>query len=165
VTPLIVPLHGYDLILGMPWLTNYNPHIDWRTRTLSFFTPGQEEPPSTKDPPTGGVRSRQRYRIKQTPQLNILTTAAELQRWGQEEDGIMWLCHLGEVADVPEEEKKLPLELAGLLEPILEEYQDVFRKELPPGLPPQREVDHRITLKHQGQSPSPELHLGYPHLN
>ena len=145
VTPLIVPLQGYDLILGMPWLTNHNPHIDWRTRTLSF-TPWQE-PPSKKNPQAEGVRPRQQFKIKETPQFNILTTAAELQRWGKQEDGVMWLCHLEEVADVPEEEKKLPHELADLLEPILKEYQDVFRKELPPGLPPQREVDHRITLK------------------
>ena len=148
ITPLIVPLHGYDLILGMPWLTNHNPHIDWRTRTLSF-APWQERP-SKKDPRTEGIKPRPQYTIRllpnETPQLNILTTAAELQRWGRQEDGVMWLCHLEEVGDVPEEEKKLPSELVNLLEPILKEYKDLFRKELPPGLPPQREVDHRITL-------------------
>ena len=29
-------LQGYDVILGMPWLHQYNPAIDWRGVTISF---------------------------------------------------------------------------------------------------------------------------------
>ena len=29
-------LEGYDVILGMPWLHQFNPKIDWREHTLSF---------------------------------------------------------------------------------------------------------------------------------
>jgi hypothetical protein len=32
----VTDLHGYDLILGMPWLVHYNPVIDWRGATVSF---------------------------------------------------------------------------------------------------------------------------------
>jgi hypothetical protein len=34
--PLFYPLKKYDLILGKPWLTQTNPHIDWRTNDLHF---------------------------------------------------------------------------------------------------------------------------------
>jgi hypothetical protein len=147
VTPLIVPLLGYDLILGMTWLTQHNPHIDWRTRTLSFTR--WQEPLSTPQREESKARHPQNVKTNEpkTPQLNILATATELRRWDRQQDGVMWLAHLEEVRDVPAEEKKLPRDLADLLEPILKEYEDVFPKELPPGLPPRREVDHRITLK------------------
>lgn len=147
VTPLIVPLLGYDLILGMTWLTQHNPNIDWRTRTVLFNR--RQEPPS--DLQREGKRHPDDTRIEdsKTPQLNILASDAELRRWNRQEDGVMWLAHLEEVRDGPAEEKKawLPRHLANLQESILKEYEDVFPKELPPGLPPQREVDHRITLK------------------
>ena len=29
-------LRGYDIILGMPWLVQYNPQVDWRGATVSF---------------------------------------------------------------------------------------------------------------------------------
>jgi hypothetical protein len=32
----MVEMSGYDLILGMPWLEEHNPQIDWRDRTMSF---------------------------------------------------------------------------------------------------------------------------------
>ena len=33
---VVTDLHGYDFILGMPWLVHYNPVIDWRGATVSF---------------------------------------------------------------------------------------------------------------------------------
>jgi hypothetical protein len=30
-------LEGYDVILGMPWLHQFNPKVDWREHTLSFI--------------------------------------------------------------------------------------------------------------------------------
>src|ERR1700761_6241855 len=42
VTPHILPLHEYDVILGMPWLWRYNPQINWRTRTVSFTSSKQQ---------------------------------------------------------------------------------------------------------------------------
>ncbi len=31
-----LPLTGYDVILGMPWLYHYNPVVDWQLESLSF---------------------------------------------------------------------------------------------------------------------------------
>ena len=35
---LIVPLSGCDIVLGMPWLADVNPRIDWAAKTLRFNT-------------------------------------------------------------------------------------------------------------------------------
>lgn len=31
-----VDMKGFDLIFGLPWLEDHNPHIDWRMRTMTF---------------------------------------------------------------------------------------------------------------------------------
>jgi hypothetical protein len=59
----------------------------------------------------------------------------------------MWLCHMESTKESKSQDSQLPKELSDLLNPILKEYKDVFPDELPPGLPPRRDVDHRITLK------------------
>ncbi len=33
---LVLPLDDFDIILGMPFLRKYNPHVDWLTNTLTF---------------------------------------------------------------------------------------------------------------------------------
>ena len=153
VSPLIVPLQGYDAILGMSWLTTYNPSIDWRTRQLSFNAPKKvEETNKVKEV----IQSVPRFTIRmipleappqETPRLHVLTTSSEIRRWNQEQQSVMWLCRMesSDESDPPPE--PLSKELSDLLDPILSEYKDVFPDQLPPGLPPRRDVDHRITLK------------------
>ena len=34
---MIVGLGRAQVVLGMPWLTKNNPHIDWATKTMSFL--------------------------------------------------------------------------------------------------------------------------------
>ncbi|KAG0195551.1 hypothetical protein BGX28_001118, partial [Mortierella sp. GBA30] len=36
VSAIVYPLKKYDLILGKPWLTDMNPHIEWRSSELHF---------------------------------------------------------------------------------------------------------------------------------
>ena len=33
----VTSLGGYDVVLGIPWLKNHNPNINWRTETLESF--------------------------------------------------------------------------------------------------------------------------------
>ncbi len=37
---VVLPLSGYDAILGMPWLAQYQPSIDWRRRVVVFESGG-----------------------------------------------------------------------------------------------------------------------------
>ena len=59
----ILPLHEYDVILGMPWLTQFNPQIDWQRKTLTFKNnPTTTRPQVTyrrsHDTPSGSCRRR-----------------------------------------------------------------------------------------------------------
>ena len=35
---MVVGLGRHQIILGMPWLKTWNPHIDWKSHSLSFLT-------------------------------------------------------------------------------------------------------------------------------
>ncbi len=39
---LVTPLGSYGLILGKPWLTQFNPVVDWRTNVLRLTCEGRE---------------------------------------------------------------------------------------------------------------------------
>lgn len=148
VSPLVVPLQGNDVILGLPWLTAYNPSIDWRARQLSFKS-SRALDKTNKDKEI--IKSVPLYSIRmipqETPQLHVITTTNELRQWNKEQQSVMWLCHMESVNESEPPPEPLSKELSDLLEPILSEYKDVFPDELPPGLPPRRDVDHRIALK------------------
>ena len=36
LTLTVLPLAGYDAILGMPWLQRHNPHIDWQSQAVTL---------------------------------------------------------------------------------------------------------------------------------
>ncbi|KAJ9517432.1 hypothetical protein QJQ45_016813 [Haematococcus lacustris] len=54
-------LHGFDIILGKPWLAELNPHIDWKRNIMTFKHGGKRHtlraPPPPRDP------DRDRYTI------------------------------------------------------------------------------------------------------
>jgi transposase InsO family protein len=128
-----LPLGGFDVILGLPWLEALNPHIDWRERTLSFQHEQQEH--------------------VLTPSYTLLCiSAADLQREARRKNiDEMYVVRMNEVTS--------KLELHAVQSPrctappssrseeqrMFDEYRDVFA-DLPAGLPPEREVDHRIEL-------------------
>ena len=35
-TFMVLPLEGYDTILGLDWLDFHNPHVNWQQRTVKF---------------------------------------------------------------------------------------------------------------------------------
>jgi RNase H-like domain found in reverse transcriptase/Reverse transcriptase (RNA-dependent DNA polymerase)/Integrase zinc binding domain/Chromo (CHRromatin Organisation MOdifier) domain/Retroviral aspartyl protease len=152
VAPQILPLHGIraDLILGLPWLSRYNPSIDWQARTLTF---------SPKQPPGQGATAPSKHTIRILPAegpldkngLHVVTSSTELNKLNRHHDTVQWLCHMEEMHDEgttsTDPTASLSPELRSLLTPILEQFADVFPENLPPGLPPSRTVDHKIELK------------------
>jgi hypothetical protein len=174
-TPLTVfPLRGYDVILGMPWLAQHNPKVDWRGRTITLTDQQQKihvlkSPvrdcrvwaPTTREssgPPELQVASMQyiqrAHRMRQLDaaflvyqdMLTALTSTEEAEP-----------VRLNAAEEQKEEAKPLRQTAE---EKLLEEakkrarakWAEVFPEELPPGLPPKREVDHKIEL-HAGKTP------------
>lgn len=196
-----IPLVGYDAILGMSWLHQHNPRIDWREKRIRFgdehrdrheltaksvASPGKSAhsvsvgrarpltaPPAEK--PRGKLKlnlitSRQlkhQFRTKQLdPEFSCLVYPQEISSLLLSESDDLLAdqlpsysvpvpkvsrakLHLNAVSAEARKESAVVTEAASLDRlrvSVVEEYRDVFPDELPPGLPPRREVDHKIEL-------------------
>lgn len=131
----VVKLSGYDLILGKPWLTRMNPHIDWEKNIVSFTYRGKHivlsSPPT--DPSSVSAKLLSHMQLKKSLRKNAQ----------------LFLVHVKEVdADNDVPAPSLPPGMQSLLD----EYQDVFPDDLPHGLPPIRGVEHKIDIT-PGSSP------------
>ena len=135
-----LPLGGFDVILGLPWLEALNPSIDWRKRTLSFRHGGKEH--------------------VLTPSFSLQCIAAADIRRGVRKKTIdeVYLVRAHEVETKPElhvnamESNSSPSSSNRAEQRMFAEFRDVFA-DLPAGLPPEREVDHRIELT-SGSAPA-----------
>ncbi|KAJ9523733.1 hypothetical protein QJQ45_020169 [Haematococcus lacustris] len=76
-------LHGFDIILGKPWLAEINPRIDWKQNIMTFHHAGKKHtlraPPAPRDPDldrftisTAGLRAAVR---EKQPSINIHHTS------------------------------------------------------------------------------------------
>ena len=155
----VINIASFDVILGKPWLTRYNPHINWRTNTLEFHHQGRHIMLQTPPPP-----SCHKQALDQPA-----TTLSAMQFKKQLKKGCQ--CFAALVRPVPQEEKTHDPN-QNLIHPrpeiqqILEEYHDVFPDELPKELPPKRSVDHRIELLPGNAPPSRSTyHMSYEELD
>lgn len=127
---MALPLSGYDLILGMPWLEKVNPQIDWRTKSLTFHQENARH-------------------ILQSDSTLYLLSEVELKRAvrKQQIQSMYMVRHQPDpVQELPSNSAtSTPVSAVPPRHPIVEEYRDVFG-DLPAGLPPQRAMDHRIEL-------------------
>ena len=164
-------LSGYDVILGMPWLRRYNPSIDWRGCTVSFDDQHKQRH-VLRRAPTGLAEWKLPSPSPFRPALNLVSLR-QVQRQhkaGQIDSAcLIWPQAIrdlstGEVNSVdrspsppsPSSPSPSPIDSAAAAARLraLSGFQDVFPEELPPGLPPSREVDHRIELVPGSSPPS-----------
>ena len=218
-----LPLHGYDIILGMPWLRAYNPQIDWKSSTIVFVGPDQchhkllpedklapfsqktTSPPATLrnnlKPSTELLISNKRLRkdLRQhqvdeihlvhyllsdvsssaTPSQLLQINSIQLIKLPAEKlvsysvptpksncsDPVsvpltvsIAAAHSSTAEPVPKPGRRIPVSeesiqdepednrLRFLWHRLRNKFLDVFPEELPAGLPPSREVDHKIEL-------------------
>ena len=126
----------YDVILRLPWLIRYNPHLDWPLRTLTFetefrqrhtLTAPTEEPQDTNDTV---------YTAKQLNRILQSKTRAQEHR--------VYLCTVKSIdqfyQSVEDATKDQPEYLCNVLLDYDEVFQDVDF------LPPHRDIDHAIPL-------------------
>jgi hypothetical protein len=111
---------GYDIILGMDWLSKYYASIDCRRKEVIFNIPGVEE------------FKFYGSRVRATPPILSSIQAKRSIRQGA-------LAYLAYVSAKPEVEKKLE-DI-----PVVCDYPDVFA-EVQSGLPPDREIEFTIDL-------------------
>jgi hypothetical protein len=152
-----IPLDGYDIIFGQPWLRRHNPSIDWSIGSVKVLdrelpivlTPALSRelpfnPPSLSLSPIAtvsalGIKKAIRsatssYLILVRPQTSALYGAAVEQP----------VACLGTVAAIVDPRTSS----------LLKDFEDVFPTDLPTGLPPSRAVDHHIELVSGAEPPS-----------
>ena len=212
----VTDLHGFDAILGMPWLQRHNPSIDWRKQTVSFLDSKQKKhvlrcvnstdsssstgtttvPPSASAPANpSSSQSLNLISHKELVQdhrkgelafacliwpevipnqsLNTATPSSESnhelcsvpRRRPTSFTSPLSLVHdtLSRGHQITSAELSFAIShfeahqealLDAARQRTLSSFRQVFPDELPPGLPPQREVDHRIELIPGSSPPS-----------
>jgi hypothetical protein len=152
----ILPLGNYDAILGMPWLSTHNPHIDFRQGTVELRGTSRHILKSVrpdrshshrqmnavenmsnsakgvndKSQKKKKVRTKQFRRKSKVPRVQLTTIGLECQNVNN------------------------PNETESTTAKIMKEFADVFPESLPKTLPPSRDVDHRIELIPDQQPPT-----------
>ena len=144
----IIPLVGYDVILGIPWLQRHNPSVNWTSYSISVNSNGKQcELPLANSTDTPVVE---------------LVSALQFKREAQHGEAL-YLA----LVQVPQEhiaDSKAPINSDAST--VINEFKDVFPDDLPSGLPPRREVDHRIELV-PGQQPTsrPTYRMSQPEMD
>jgi hypothetical protein len=153
----IVPLEKVDILLGMPWLKRYNPHIDWptgqvtiqsdvdsddgtdhedneRSQTLTNDT-GRVQRGSTISPPPKGTKNKH-MRGKKNQNKRILGLIKKqlhkLDKQLQQQKEIETTTQEDRLKNIPEEYRI---------------YDRLFKEELETKVPQHSRWDHEIWLK------------------
>jgi hypothetical protein len=125
----VVPMDACHILLGRPWQYDKRAFHDGFKNTYSFEKDGTK---ITLAP----------LRMLHTPKPSKgegsnLLSICEVER-------ALTDCGKGYALVVVE--KKDPIEIPLILQPLVEKFPDVVPEELPPGLPPMRDIQHHIDL-------------------
>ncbi|KAJ9516510.1 hypothetical protein QJQ45_011138 [Haematococcus lacustris] len=123
-------LHGFDIILGKPWLADINPHIDWKQNTMSFQHAGRKH--TLRAPPFPKHPDIDKYTISTAGLRVAMQTRQPMFLVSITPSGINSAIDRHQIMDCTA---------------ITQKFADVFPADLPAGLPPQRAVDHRIEVE------------------
>ncbi len=149
---------GENIIFGLPWLTQMDPHINFKTRTITL----KHEDNSV----TLNVQPEQKENKQQGSNTNnnsIITNLMELATSiEEEENGIsegamqQYLRSSNQESDYVKKKKgQLKSKEAKAIEDkLLKEFKDVFADELPFGAPPSRGHELRIKVKPNSRPPA-----------
>ena len=145
----VITLQNNDIILGMPWLTFHNPQIDWRSRTVRL-----------RGGATGITLSEMVASDSSDEDAEDSSAAAQLELWSAQQvkrasrkkDVELGLAIVRAVSSAETVTQKDGSAVKSLTDhpqakKLLAEFADVFPDDLPSGLPPKREVDHKIELE------------------
>ena len=136
-----------EIILGIPWLRQANPAIDWIQRRVTMVHRGCDV--------TLPLIQKRESTTASVEEVN-LCTAKQLQRQAQRGHALYVAIvrpaqkeeSVEKEAEGTDEQKMHHEEMPDAIKAVLTEYKDVFPSDLPPGLPPVRQGhEFRIDLE------------------
>ena len=131
----------YDVLLGMPWHVENEPTVNYKEKTVKLsdcLLAATEEPDIAVKVQSISVKKFRRLYRKKKGALFCLKINSLVQ-------GNRLLDGRQHISD-PE------------LARLVDEYKEVFRSELPAGLPPKREVEHEIIIDPDAKIPFRKLY-------
>ncbi|KAJ3707248.1 hypothetical protein LUZ61_010953 [Rhynchospora tenuis] len=122
----LLDVKGYDLILGLDWLNEMGPMVvDWKKGSIKFSRGSEEIHLQASD---------------EVAELKLCQAQLNIQQEVQEGSEV-FIAYLFQV----EAEEQHTVSTNTEIDIILQQYSDVFSE--PTTLPPQREIDHQISLQ------------------
>ncbi len=151
-TVLDLNIANVDIVLGTPWLKRHNPHIDWNSKTLEIngtqLIAQDHVPP--KNPEVLMITHQQAKKaLKHKEEAYLLLVRGNKDNVDTPSD----LNHDDETQGRLDSKNMVNKAVQGHLKGLLDTYKDVFAT-LPPGLPPVRDIDHKIDLQPGSLPPS-----------
>ena len=155
-------LQGYDAILGMPWLAQYDPNIQYSTHVIKLQAFNnvhtlQPSPSPTNSPPTPSIS------FCSHASVNNIITAKQFVRAKRKGQVDQWfVAYVTDTTSTkPPSKSHHVINSTSASEPsnpltvkLLSQYKDVFPPDLPLQLPPKRNVDFKIDLYPDSSPPS-----------
>lgn len=125
----VVKMDACHILLGRPWQYDRSAIHDGKKNTYTFW---KDNIKVTLAP----LKDKVSTKGDQQNGDNLLSITNFMEK--AEESGILMALVSREVQP--------PTEVPNILKPLLEEYADLTPEELPPGLPPMRDIQHQIDL-------------------
>jgi hypothetical protein len=129
-------LHTYDVVLGKPWLTAFNPCVNWRLNTVCLVD---------------GESTHVLVGSQRSDAPKYVISAIELDRFASD------LTELYVLKLKPVQRDSEPIHAQPGLEDLLQEFSDVLSG-LPDSLPPPRVGDHEIHLEPGARPPASRIY-------
>ena len=143
----IIELKKYDMICGMPYLINNKIKLDFSSRKMVI-----------KGKSIGFENQRVScnsivYTVDSDAQYPIISAKQVSKVLKKQDYSDLYVVHFNELTDLSSSEANMVLnpedntkisETEEIIKKLKEEFNDIFPEELPAGLPPEREVKHKI---------------------
>jgi hypothetical protein len=139
----ILPIKNFDVILGMPWLRQYKPYIDWDAGILTF---DKGRTRCCLAPPKPAAPSC----LLTAKQFAACLNDDEHECFALTADCYESLLSVETVANRATAADPLPNTMHPEAQRLLDQYADVFPDSMP-CLPPHRDIEHAIELVEGGR--------------
>ena len=154
----VINIPNYEAILGKSWLDRWNPAINWKENSMQWKMGKRIIKVTGLSDAHTAMNASSLFDSKMTVET---ISAQRMRRIAKKEPVYLMVVRTNEDAGIAGTEEPEPTnddqivtvnedttrtEYPVQVQELVTEFADIFPKELPAGLPPQRQLDHRIEL-------------------